>query len=173
MSIDKLIMAKIDTVPAIIDDVNRIINDNTVWIKYHDFDAKPIPEQVMQDDPFLSWLSKRYEFIGGVLKIRPFSQYDWHVDENRGVAINMLISHSDSFVMFSEHLDPLVKDILPLNYDIGSYYLFNTQVPHSVINFNGDRYLFTLEFKRDKNSLTYEELYNDVFKNFGESNETT
>jgi hypothetical protein len=26
--------------------------------------------------------------------------------------------------------------------------------------------MFTIEFKRDKNSLTYEELYNDVFKNY-------
>jgi hypothetical protein len=166
MSGTDLLMAEVDAKSMIIDDINSIINDNTVWIKYHEFDAKPVSEQVLTEDPFLSWLADKYEFIGGILKINPFSQYDWHTDTNRGVSINMLVAHKNSFVMFSGEEDSLVKKILPMQYKLNRYYLFNPQIPHSVINFEGDRYMFTIEFKRDKNSLTYEELYNDVFKNY-------
>lgn len=169
----ELFMTEVKSSPLIIDDLNLIINNDDEWVKYFNFDAKPVSADVMRKDPFLKWLGTRYNFIGGVLKVPAFTEYSWHTDTNRGAGINILLQHSNSVVMFTENEDLLVKDIVPMSYKLNRFYLFNTQIPHSVINFNGNRYLFTIEFDKDKDSLSYEDLYNDVVINYNEDSYAT
>jgi hypothetical protein len=40
-----------------------------------------------------------------------------------------------------------------LKYNKNTFYLFNSQYLHQVINFSEPRYLFTIEFAQDRNSL--------------------
>lgn len=144
----------------------EIAFDETPWVPYYNFQAKPVNPAVLMQDPFLAWLSSRYQFIAGVLKLPQYHQYDWHVDTRRGVGINMLLSSVKSYVFFTETPNELVKNIYPHKYQADTYYLFNTQVPHMVINLNEPRYLFTLEFAMDKDSLSFDQLRQDIRENY-------
>ena len=59
-----------------------------------------------------------------------------------------------------------VFNIEELPYKASTYYLFNTQVQHTIYNFEDTRYLFSVEFSKDKNKLTFCELLKDVQNNF-------
>jgi hypothetical protein len=49
-----------------------------------------------------------------------------------------------------------------LKYEPDSYYIFNTQVPHMVLNIEQPRYLFSLEFLEEDRGLTFDELLADI-----------
>ena len=51
-----------------------------------------------------------------------------------------------------------IYEILKFEYEKDTFYLFNTQMMHTVINFDSPRYLFTVEFKQDKSVLTFNNL---------------
>jgi hypothetical protein len=148
---------------TIVKELMQIVHDDSPWIPYYNFTVKPVPPEVTNQDPFLAWLSSRHAFIGGVVKMDPYTQYDWHVDTRRGVGINMLLTARDnSLCMFTERPADLVKNIYPLNYQDQRYYLFNTQQPHSVINKSDTRYLFTIEFGANKDHLSFNDLKKEI-----------
>lgn len=145
-----------------IDDLKTLsqkVNDDN-WIKYFNFDTLPLNAQhIIKSDTFLQQLYNKHPFICAILKLKKNTYYDWHKDDKRGVCVNMLINDTHSHCMFRE-TDNITGNFIELKYDVGVYYLFNNQVEHSVINLDEDRYLFSLEFEQDKNSLTF----NDVLK---------
>ena len=112
-------------------------------------------------DPFLRSIFEVHPFSAGVLMIPASSIYNWHVDDNRGASLNMLISGEDSRCFFTDEPFEMVNGIHELRYSPRTYYLFNTQEYHSVINTGSDRYLFSVEFLEDKNSLSYFQLLNE------------
>lgn len=151
---------------TIVKDLMRIANNDQPWAPYFNFMAKPVPYEVIFKDPFFQWLGQRYNFIAGVLKMEAFQQYDWHVDSRRGVGINMLLEHEDSLLMFTERPNDLVKNIYPVKYQPKTYYIFDTQTPHCVINLSAPRFLFTVEFEKDLNELSFDDLKNDIRDNY-------
>jgi hypothetical protein len=84
------------------------------------------------------------------------------VDGRRGVCVNMLLNDVKSHCLFEVEHDEATHTFLELKYRLGSYYVFNNQVPHMVINFNESRYLMSVEFEADKNELSYEQLLGEV-----------
>jgi hypothetical protein len=73
--------------------------------------------------------------------------YHWHRDQNRQACINLLISSNHhSHTLFGRSVSDTSMHCLELRYEPGRFYLFNNQVPHSVINLDVNRYLFSLEF---------------------------
>lgn len=137
------------------------------WIKYYNFDAKVVPQEILIEDDFFKWLFQRYSFIAGILRLDPYTCYDWHIDTRRGVGINMLLTpNTRSFCVFKFDLDQLVFNIEELKYKPNTYYLFNTQVPHTVYNFETTRYLFSIEFAKDKDELSFNDLIKDIQANY-------
>ena len=168
MNPQDVVVHKIPSQSTIADEVLSIALDGEEWMPYYNFIAKPVPDEVLQKDPFLKWLGERYNFIAGVLKSDPFTVYDWHIDSRRGVGINMLLSFDGfSMCLFSTHDEQIVRPILPMQYTPNEYYVFNTQQKHMVLNFDQPRYLFTIEFELDKDGLSYDELVNDIKENWG------
>ena len=51
---------------------------------------------------------------------------------------------------------------IEMKYDPHTYYLFNTQIPHTVYNFKGTRYLLSVDFEEDKTKLTYKQLLKEM-----------
>lgn len=165
-------VSPIRTKSVIADELLAIAKADGEWIPYYHFTARPVAFDVLLKDPLLDWIAKRYNFIAGVLKMEPYQQYDWHIDARRGVGINLLLEHDDSIVLFSDKPMMLVKDIRTHKYDLNTYYLFNTQTAHCVINYSKPRYLFSVEFAKDKDELTYDDLWLDITKNYrGTANE--
>lgn len=137
------------------------------WMPYYNFDAKQLPHELIYQDEFFRWLSQRYSFIAGVLRLDPYTCYNWHTDTRRGVGVNMLLTpNTRSFCAFSVDADQLVFKIEELKYKPNTYYLFNTQVPHTVYNFETTRYLMSVEFAKDRDELSFEDLVKDVQQNY-------
>lgn len=146
----------------IVDDVKKLI-DGDGWRNYYAFKAKPIPTEIVDKDPFFRWLRQRYKFRCAILNIAPNTIYDWHTDDRRGVCINMKLSTDDrSTSAFELERSSLSVKFHELQYEPNTYYVFNPQVTHFVINHHTERYIFSVEFERDDVSLSYEDLLEDI-----------
>jgi hypothetical protein len=142
------------------------------WLPYHSFEVSPLSRSVIENEPALRSLDKEFKIDQlGFLRINSNRCYKWHVDGNRGVAINMLVTPSvHSYCLFGDknllqNIQGFQTDILELKYSPDTFYVFNTQWPHTVLNFEAPRYLLSIEFVRDKNSLTYNEVKEWVISN--------
>jgi hypothetical protein len=168
-------------------DANEIIEKygakTNGWSDYHGFVAKQLPDEYFEKDEFSSWLRKEFPGIKMLLShYAPYHMYDWHVGYVRGVVINRLLKYEgegDSHMIYSRNYDlkreesirgnGLYKPLIELQYNEGSYYIFNAAVPHAIWNFDKDRYLLSYEFQENISTLTYtillnkiKEKYNDV-----------
>jgi len=137
------------------------------WLNYYNFQVKQIPQDLLNKDPFFVWLESRYKYIAGVLKLEPHVCYDWHTDTRRGVGLNMLITPNvHSYCLFAPNREGVVFKIEELQYKPNTYYLFNTQVNHTVYNFESTRFLLSIEFQLDKDHLTFDQLLKDIKDNY-------
>ena len=144
-----------------------VAHNSTEWIDYFNFKAKLVPPEVLFQDEFFKWLVKRYDFIAGILRLDPYTCYDWHTDTRRGVGINMLLTpHSRSMCVFAPYRDEEVFKIKELPYKQNTYYIFNTQVEHTVYNFETTRYLLSIEFAKEKNDLAFNDVLFDIRINY-------
>jgi hypothetical protein len=120
------------------------------WIEYYGFKTKVLPQSLILKDPVLVALNAAYPFSAGILKLDPAEVYEWHVDERRKAALNMLLSGRGTCLFCPESPQELV-------YPVRRFTAFNTQVPHKVVNGSTERILFSVEFN-DVASVTYEDL---------------
>ena len=143
---------------------NRIVEyyderrlSNLAMIPYFGFNGAPLGPHIYLGDEFISHLNDTFPILySGVVHMRPYTIYDWHVDSVRTVAINMLLSaHDTSHSIFDTGRSGMIIDTQELIYKPNTMYIFNTQVPHMVVNTRQERYLFTIEFK---DPISYDEL---------------
>jgi hypothetical protein len=132
------------------------------WKPYFNFQATQVPFDLAFSDPILYMMGMQHKLAVGILRLDPYTTYDWHVDERRGVCVNMLLNNAKSNCLFSVGAALATHSFIELKYRVGSYYVFNNQVPHMVTNFNESRYLMSVEFEADKNELSYEQLLGEV-----------
>ena len=119
----------------------------TEWTPYYNFNAKRVPPEIIFEDDFFKWLVKRYHFVAGILKLDPYTCYDWHKDTRRGVGINMLLTpHQRSYCVFrqDDRDNEAVFKIEELPYKHMTYYIFNTQVEsmHYTTSINSTQFRF-------------------------------
>lgn len=121
-----------------------------------------LDSEIYLKEPLLAEVNKTHKISqAGFIKTEPWRNYAWHQDAIRGVGINLLLTpRVNSMVMFGEGLnnDTVEFSIMPFQYEPRQFYLFNTQIMHTIINFDQPRYLFTVDFEEDKESLTYERI---------------
>lgn len=133
------------------------------WVVYYNFDAVPVPHGILDADPFIVALAKKRRFHAGVLRLKPNTCYNWHVDTVRKVSINMLLNTDiDSHCVFLRGEPGVSFAVEELNYKPDSYYVFNTQMPHMVLNCGQPRYLFSIEFLEEDRGLLFDELCEDI-----------
>lgn len=131
------------------------------WYPYIGWDVKLVPREVLLEESLLNTINKKFAIKrAAVLKTEPYQNYHWHIDEYRGVAINLLITPNiHSYCLFGKEKNRDNIYFTELNYSENSFYLFNNQFPHSVINFDQHRYLFSIEFLDHKENLSYSTIY--------------
>ena len=135
---------------------------------YFGFEAVPLNKEIILKEPWLKDLNKHFPIDKiGIIAMKPFNNYDWHTDGNRGVSVNMLLSHTKSYCFFGEQVDYINKNFCELDYSPKTFYIFNTQMPHCVFNFNSYRYLFSIEFKEHKDKLSYEDVLTWIWRSNG------
>tara|TARA_R110001606_G_C14868150_1_gene589467 strand:+ start:16 stop:510 length:495 start_codon:yes stop_codon:yes gene_type:complete len=134
--------------------------DTPVWRNYFNFDAIRVRQRELLNDPFFANLYRQYPYKCGILRLRPNTFYDWHTDIGRGVSINLLLESQHSHTLFCKNYDKILGEFTELKYDLYSCYLFNNKIYHTVYNFEGYRYLFSLQF--NNKDLTFDDLYNKI-----------
>jgi hypothetical protein len=134
----------------------------STWKPYYNFYATQVPFDLAYSDPTLRSLGAKYPLAVGIIRLDPYTTYDWHTDTRRGVSINMLLNNAKSNCLFSVGETEATHSFIELKYRIGSYYVFNNQVPHMVTNFSESRYLMSVEFEADKDKLTFDKLLGEV-----------
>ena len=133
------------------------------WQPYYNFSAVQVPFELAFNDPVLAGIGAKHSLAIGIVRLDPYTTYDWHIDTKRGVSINMLLNDVKSNCLFSVGEAEATHKFLELKYQPKTYYVFNNQIPHMVINFAQTRYLMSVEFKADKDELTFDQ--------FGASND--
>lgn len=133
------------------------------WLPYYNFMALRVPDEILNQEPLLVELAKKRKFQAGLLRMDPNTCYNWHVDTDRHVGLNMLVlDDGKSKCLFCTGEFGVVMPIQELKYKEFTYYVFNTQIPHTVYNFSEPRYMFSLEFLDEDKGLTYDELCADI-----------
>lgn len=153
---------KIPTESTIASSLLSFASQTDNWTSYYNFDAVQVPFDLAYADPTLQKIGAKHAMAIGVLRLRPFTTYDWHTDTRRGVSINMLLTDVPSHCLFSIDKTDATNKFIELVYAPNTYYLFNNQVPHMVVNFGEPRYLMSIEFEEDKNELSYEMLLKEM-----------
>ena len=151
--------------------LNMLENDITEssWSEYHGFNVLPLGTAPMLTSPHLTELHKRHPFKNmGIIRMDPYTNYDWHTDGVRGVSLNALISDpmARTCCLFrnSHSVTPMRRahsnfNVTELVYESNAAYLLNVQLDHMVLNLSSKpRYMFSIEFMEDKTKLTYEDL---------------
>ena len=132
---------------------NLISFKNLTWQQHFGFDVIFLDNFWIQKELALNEINKIHPIKQlGLLRVKFKSFYDWHVDDYRQSCINCLVSKEhNSYCLFGEHKDKWYHDnIIELKYKPYTYYLFNNQKKHAVINLDsGDRYLLSLYFKEE------------------------
>ena len=120
---------KIDT-----DDLNLDnVSIDSIDRNFYGFFVKRLNiDSLLEHNKFLKWLYNLCPFDPGILRLRSNKHHKWHVDYQ--------------------------EDIIKLEYELNKMYLFNPQMPHTVINFEKPREMFSLNFKQNKKELTYDKL---------------
>lgn len=137
-------------------------NNNFNNLNWHEHESlwnlALVPLDVLLQNPTLAKINNIFEIEGaGFIKMDPRQCYKWHVDYSRGPAINLQMNTEiQSLCLFeTEELNKERVKYLELKYQPDTFYLFNTQINHSIITFSETRYLFTLQFKKTKDDLSY------------------
>jgi hypothetical protein len=134
---------------AISTELLNLAKTSDAWFTHYNFDTILVPQKLLDKDPFFKSLPP---FKAGILRLAPNTCYDWHTDDARGWTINMLLTTGKSCCLFGSR-DSQVFPFIELKYEPGVYYAFNTQVPHTVLNFESTRYLLSIQFDEKNPAL--------------------
>ena len=134
-----------------------VYGQNSLWLPHLGWLATPLSRDWITSEPTLQAVQQICPIAQlGILKMPEYWVYHWHRDQDRQACINLLISSDHhSHTLFGRSVTNTSMHCLELRYELGRFYLFNNQVPHTVINLDVNRYLFSLEFAEP---LSYAEL---------------
>jgi len=144
---------------SIIDNLSDNERENLEY--YYNFQSIVIDESDFLKEPIIKTIHQQFEIsIAGLIILEKNTGYEPHIDAPRDVAINMLISSGVSHSMFKtdEKSSKYQYKFKELIFEEKSFYLYNTSIEHSVINFDKPRYMFSLRF--DDGRLTYNDVFN-------------
>jgi hypothetical protein len=129
-----------------------IENLSNKWELYFGFEVIEIPNKIWIQESLLNKINKTFPILSvGITRLHPNQIYDLHIDENRGVCVNMKLNYN----FYSECSFEVPGKTVIVPYEENTFFLFNNQLPHKVVNGDGTRYMFTIEFVKDKRELNY------------------
>lgn len=130
--------------------------------------ALNVPDDILDQDPFLKELRSHAAFSGGILRMAPWTTYSWHRDYQRGCSVNLLLTNPQrSRCLFRHSPSGQIHGmypIVPVPYTLTHYMCLNTQIEHSVFNWEEERFILTLHFEQELEEFTYRDLLKIVLR---------
>lgn len=144
----------------IVDFCNKLLSRDAMWAPYIGWDVVVVDKEEFIREPALRDIDSQFTINrAAILKTDPYQLYAWHKDEYRGVCINMILTPEwPSHCLFGRDKDYTNKYFTELNYEPDTFYVFNNQVSHCVINFDQPRYMFSVEFSKSLDTLNFPEI---------------
>tara|TARA_B100000424_G_C22850396_1_gene453525 strand:+ start:252 stop:767 length:516 start_codon:yes stop_codon:yes gene_type:complete len=145
---------------VLVDHCEKLLNTHQFWAPYIGWDVILIDREIYMQEEALKIIDSKFPINrAAILKADPYQMYDWHKDEYRGVCINMSLTPEwPSHCLFGTDKNYTNKYFHELKYQPKSFYVFNNQVDHCVINFDQPRYMFSLEFVDHLDNLNYKQV---------------
>ena len=147
-----------------VDDIIPIIENflNIVewkWVPYQNvaIDTKTIESQILEVCPLLSQFKEKFGGKFCLYKIPSQSVYTWHRDYSISCSLNMVLEEYNCHTVFDKSKHPLdssppdqsnILSVIELKYEPKKFYIFNSQLTHSVTNLDRDRTLVTYIFPK-------------------------
>lgn len=126
------------------------------------FSKKSPPIEILKQDLFLSHIVDNYipkfgdiSLFINIFLLNPWTHYMLHQDKYRSASINMVLNNEVDSITYFQKSDPikLHMDIEELVYKHDSYYLFNSKIPHAVINRKYPRYLLSITLDKSYDQM--------------------
>ena len=141
---------------------NRFIDsaNEKEMIEHYSFRGYFLDNNEVIAEPIIAKINEQFPIeFGGIGYIYPHTVYDYHIDFDRRVAINMFLRGGKSHSIFKGdyYEDTPLFEFKELTYEPKTFYLYNTGRRHSVINFDKKRWVFSVRFKNGE--LTYNEVF--------------
>jgi hypothetical protein len=128
------------------------------WVPYQTL-ATNFPYRILDNDPFLSSIPKKFHPTLRLYKFPARSVYNWHIDAVIGCSLNMVLDDYESVTLFKKEEDKkinIIDQTVELKYQKEKWYVFNSQATHMVANIGAvDRYLLSVSFPK---MIKYNEL---------------
>ena len=125
------------------------------WVRLFSFLVTKVPEELYAKDPFVSTILERFSGKAVILKMPARCMYNFHVDTERSVSINMLLNNFDNSHSFykvpmthSGVIDPNLDHVISVDYAPGVAVALNTGEEHAVINHGAERLVFAISIDK-------------------------
>jgi hypothetical protein len=138
---------KLENTDRLIDTLSKEIQSNSGWFESNGFEILNLPLHIFVETKLFPVI-QQFKGTPLIFKLNPMTWYDWHTDETRQCAINMLIEGTDSQTFFGNRLSRDIVELTELTYEPFRYYLINTQQKHAVLNLNNTRYMLSIGFNK-------------------------
>jgi hypothetical protein len=126
-----------------------------------DFKVLKVKNDHVLKESILKKIHEQFEIsFAGIFILEKNTGCEFHIDEPRKAAINMLLSSGISHSIFKkenkESDNTYQYEFEELIFEEKSFYLYNVSTEHCVINFDKPRYMFSIKFK--DGNLYYDEV---------------
>ena len=153
-----------------IQSIKNYFNNN-----FHNLEFKAVSDQFSGweahnlDDETTHLIIKENDFLNKInntlkisyaffMKTRTNTQIPWHYDyPRRGPVLNALLNPEVKSHSFFTRSITDTTDLIECKYTEEEFCLYNTDIPHSVINLDKPRYSFSLWFERGATDLSWTE----------------
>jgi hypothetical protein len=137
-----------------------------VW--KHFYTTPDVTLEIIKNNETLSRINAVLEIsVCSFMEISPNSWLAWHYDfPRKGPALNLLLTpESRSHSLFSRNITD-TSNLVECKYQPHQFCLYNTEIIHSILNFENPRYLFSAVFKRGQEDLSWTEA-KEIFSSIG------
>jgi len=124
------------------------INNFNVWTS-HDLDVNSV-NKIIDENETLRSINKILKISHCfIMKVNINSWVAWHYDyPKKGPVINLVLTtKGKSHSLFTYNI-PDTSNLIECNYQPHQFCLYNTELLHSILNFEEPRYLFSVIFER-------------------------
>ena len=152
---------KIEQASSYLDQVREYAKTvNWTWVPFMNISIdfqKTLGPKLMKQDAMLNKLQSKFNAVMRLYMFPSMAVYNWHRDVEMGCSLNLVMDDYSAHTLFNPaDKKEIIDRVVELKYEKNKWYLFNSQILHSVINVDSkDRVLLTITFPKNVT-------YNDV-----------
>jgi len=127
---------------------------NWTWVPFMhisiDF-QKTLGPQLMKQDEMLNKLQTKFNAMMRLYMFPSMAVYNWHRDIEMGCSLNLVMDDYSAHTLFNPNDNKkIIDNVVELKYEKNKWYVFNSQILHSVINLDSkNRVLLTVTFTKN------------------------